>query len=474
MEYALANRNAQDYLATNEDRILEGLKEFLRIPSISTLPAHEQDMEKAAAYLASRLRELGFPVVKVIPTAGHPLVFADSDPPANNDTTGTPRPLTVLIYGHYDVQPVDPLGEWETPPFEPVVREDKIYARGASDDKGPVWMHLAAIEALRETLGQLPLRFKFMIEGEEEVSSPHLYAYLPEAHDELDCDVVVISDTTMYAPGIPSICSGLRGIFAGQIDISGPVHDLHSGIYGGAVANPIHVLAKLLASFHDGDGKVNIPGFYDSVRPISEAEREAWARLPFSEGELCQETGVPALAGEHGFTPLERMWGRPTLEVNGIWGGFQGEGSKTIIPSSAHAKITCRLVPDQDPAEIGRLIEKAIETRLPKSIRYRFTAMEGGHPWTTSPDHPFLQAAAAALEATFAAPPVFIRVGGSIPVVSALANHLQKPIVLLGFSLPNEKFHAPNEHFHLANMRTGMRTLVDYWLRLAAMQTKDV
>ncbi|MBE3576475.1 MAG: dipeptidase [Limnochordales bacterium] len=463
MEYALAIQKARDYLAAHEDRILQGLQEFLRIASISTLPAHAQDMERAATYLASRLRELGFPVVKVIPTAGHPLVFADSGPPADNPTA-----LTVMIYGHYDVQPVDPLDQWETPPFEPVIRDDRIYARGASDDKGPVWMHLAALEALRAAVGRLPLRFKLLIEGEEEISSPHLYTYLLEARGELDCDVVVISDTAMYAPGIPSICSGLRGIFAGQIDIIGPAHDLHSGVYGGVVANPIHVLAELLASFHDADGRVNIPGFYDSVRPLSPSEREAWARLPFSETAFCEEIGVPALTGEKGFSPLERMWGRPTLEVNGIWGGFQGEGTKTIIPATAHAKITCRLVPDQDPAKIARLIEEAIASRLPRTVRYRFTVMEGGHPWTTSPEHPYMKAAAAALQECFGAAPVFIRMGGSIPIVSALARQLGKPIVLLGFSLPNERIHAPNEHFHLANMRCGMQALVAYWLRLAA------
>ena len=464
-------KQAFSYLEQKERDILSGLMEFLRIPSISTLPEHRRDVEAAARFLARKLEELGFPLVEVITTAGHPLVYADSGPRSADGTAATAAP-TVLIYGHYDVQPVDPLDRWDSPPFEPVIRDGKVFGRGASDDKGQVWMHLAALEALREAAGSWPLRVKFILEGEEETSSTHLHEFLrrPEAREMLAADVVVISDTPMYAPGFPSICTGLRGIAACQIDVYGPDHDLHSGVYGGAVANPATVLARLIASFHDEAGRIAIPGFYDAVEPLTPAEREAWASLPFDETSLCREIGVSALAGEEGYTPLERMWGRPTLEVNGIWGGFQGEGTKTIIPASAHAKITCRLVPHQDPGAVLDSIEAAVRQRLPAGVSYRFTRMEGGRAWVTSPGNPFLQAAAAAMaeEFAFGRRPVFVRMGGSIPVVPALAERLEAPVVLLGFALPGEKFHAPNEHFHLENLRAGMRTLVDYWLRLGA------
>ncbi|MBE3582564.1 MAG: dipeptidase [Limnochordaceae bacterium] len=454
----------------HDSEIFAGLGRFLRLPSISTLPEHAQDVQATARFLAEELQRLGVPRVELIPTAGHPLVYGE--------WTGVSGRPTVLIYGHYDVQPVDPVDQWKSDPFTPTLKEgDRLYARGASDDKGPVWAHLAALQALLQTApgrsagiagseSPLPINVKLLFEGEEEVSSKHLMEFVNQNAQQLSCDLIVISDTTLYAPGVPAVCYGLRGIVACQIDVFGPAHDLHSGTYGGVVANPVHELSRLLASFHDEQGRVNVDGFYEDVRPLSAAERRSWASLPFDPHALEQEAGVPALAGEPVYTPLERMWARPTLEVNGIWGGFQGSGTKTIIPASAHAKVTCRLVPDQDPVRVLDCLEAAVRQRLPATVRAQFTRMEGGRAWIADPGHPALQKAAAALRQGFGAEPVFIRMGGSIPVVSTFSQALQKPVVLMGFSLPNENFHAPNEHVHLDNLRAGMRTLVHYWLNL--------
>ncbi|MFC4766551.1 dipeptidase [Effusibacillus consociatus] len=451
------NRFTQ-YFTENRDRHLNELKQLLQIPSISALSENKKDVIRAAEWIANSLKQAGMDNVKVMPTKGHPVVYGEW-----LKAEGKP---TVLIYGHYDVQPVDPLELWETPPFEPDIRDHKIYARGATDDKGQTFMHIKALEAILHTTGTLPLNFKFCIEGEEEIGSPNLDLFVEENKDLLTADVLVISDTPMLEKGKPAICTGLRGLCGLQIDVKGAVGDLHSGLYGGAVQNPIHALVRILDSMRNQDGQIAVEGFYDRVVPVSEEEQEAFRSLGINEEAIRQELGVPEFFGEKGYSLLERTWVRPTLEINGIYGGFQGEGIKTVLPSEAHAKITCRLVPDQDPDEIVALIRKHIEKHTPPGVTVTTQLFDRGRPFATPIDHPAIQAAGRAYEAVYKAPAAFTRMGGSIPIVETFGRLLQLPVVLMGFGLPNENFHAPNEHFHLENFDKGLLTLCEYWFEL--------
>jgi len=448
--------NLKSYFAKHRSEHLMQLQEFLSIPSISALSEHKPDIQEAAQWLADELKLLGIERVALLPTKGNPVVYGE--------WLHAPGKPTVLIYGHYDVQPVDPLHLWESPPFEPSIREEKIYARGATDDKGQVFMHLKAIEAFMRNEGKLPVNVKFCFEGEEEIGSPNLDDFVEQHKELLAADMLVISDTTMLGKGKPAICYGLRGLCGLQINLKGPKGDLHSGLYGGAVQNPIHALAELLASMHDETGKVTVNGFYDQVVPLSKEERDAFSDLGQTDEDLQKELGVPTLFGEQGYTALERSWARPTLEVNGIWGGFQGEGTKTIIPSEAYAKITCRLVPDQEPEQILDLIEKHVHSHLPAGVTAKVIRFDKGKPFVTPFDDEAIQAAARAYEQAYGVAPAFTRMGGSIPIVETFGRLLDLPVVMMGFGLPEENFHAPNEHFHLENFDTGLLT-ISYFLQ---------
>jgi len=449
----------ESFIAENETRFLDELKQFLRIPSVSAVPEHRDDMARCASFAADQMRSVGLTRVEVLPTGGHPLIYGE--------WLGAPGQPTALVYGHYDVQPVDPLDLWTTPPFDPQVRNNELYARGSADDKGQVLMHWKAIEAHMRVNGRLPVNVKMIVEGEEEVGSENLDRFLERNRDLLKADVAIISDTSWFARGIPSICYGVRGITYLQVDLKGPNSDLHSGSFGGAIANPIQVLAEMIAGLKDAHGRVKVPGFYDQVRPISDEERRRFAALPFDEEEYRRELGVPALFGEEGYSTLERVWARPTLEINGIWGGFTGEGAKTVLPSGAHAKLSCRLVPDQDPEEITRLVEARLRELCPPTVTMDITRMHLGKPAVTPLDHPAVQAAARAVEMAFQKEPAFIRTGGSIPVVASLADLLGLPSVLMGMALPDDHAHAPDERLDLGNFFGGIRAAAFLWEELA-------
>ncbi|WP_202081377.1 dipeptidase [Caldalkalibacillus salinus] len=448
----------QQYLTEHRDQHLKELSDYLAIPSVSALSEHRDDVAQAAEWTAESLKNIGMEHVQIMDTGGHPVVYGDW-----LKAEGKP---TVLIYGHYDVQPVDPLELWETPPFEANIRDNKIYARGASDDKGQTFMHIKALEAIMNTKGELPLNIKFCIEGEEEIGSPNLDAFVEKHKDLLSADALVISDTPMYEKGKPAICIGLRGLCGLQIDVKGPKGDLHSGLYGGAVQNPIHALVSLLDSMRDAEGRILVKGFYDKVADMSPEEKASYDALEHNEAQMKDALGVPSLYGEKGYTTLERTWVRPTLEINGIYGGFQGEGIKTVLPSEAHAKITCRLVPHQDPQDIADLIQAHIKEHTPPGVTVETSLFDQGKPYLTPPDHPAIQAAAKAYEKAYGARPSFTRMGGSIPVVETFSQLLQLPVVLMGFGLPEENFHAPNEHFHLENFDKGLVALSEYWFDL--------
>ncbi|WP_203247568.1 dipeptidase [Sporosarcina beigongshangi] len=447
------------YFTEQRDEHLEQLKDFLRIPSISSLSEHKGDMQKAAEWLKDSFQKAGLENLAIDETDGHPVVYGDW-----LHAEGKP---TILVYGHYDVQPVDPLHLWESAPFEPEIRDNKLFARGASDDKGQVFMHVKAVEALMKKTGSLPVNVKFFIEGEEEVGSPNLEKYIKANKDKLAADIIVISDTGMQGPGHPAVCYGLRGLCGVQIDVLGAKSDLHSGLYGGGVANPIHALAEVLASFRDQEGTIAIEGFYDQVRPLADEEREAYKALGFDEEELKKEVGVTELFGEKGFSYLERTWTRPTLEVNGVFGGFSGEGIKTVLPAEAGAKITCRLVPDQDPDDIIDKLKAHIEQHKPAGVTVTVSEFDKGKPFITPFDHPAIQAAGRSYEKVYHVPTAYIRGGGSIPIVAAFDEILQLPVVLMGFGLASENFHAPNEHFHLENFDQGLRVIGDYYYEIA-------
>src|SRR5262249_25388013 len=417
-----------DFINTNRDKYVEELKAYLAIPSISALPQHAPDVRRCAEWTAAEMTRIGLHHVRLIETPGNPVVYGD--------WLGAEGAPTILFYGHYDVQPVDPVELWQSPPFEATVRDGEIYARGSADDKGQVFMHLKAVEAHLKQNGRLPLNMKFIIEGEEEIGSAHLDDFVRPHRAELSADVVVISDSPMFARGVPSICYGLRGLAYFQIDLRGSSTDLHSGSFGGAVANPAIVLAQMLAQMKDRSGRVKIPGFYDDVVALQDAERKAWASLPFNEKQYKKDFGIPRPYGETGYTTLERTWARPTFEVNGLLSGFTGEGAKTVLPAVAMAKVSMRLVPNQDPDKIAALFEAHVKDVAPKTVALKVTRMHGGRPWMTSYDNPYVQAAGRAIEKGFGRKPVFTREGGSIPVVSTFQEELGLPSVLFGVGLP--------------------------------------
>jgi acetylornithine deacetylase/succinyl-diaminopimelate desuccinylase-like protein len=440
--------NVIDYINVNRDRYLDELKALLAIPSISALPQHAADVRRCAEWCADEMRRIGLQNVRLIDTPGNPVVYGD--------WLGAPGAPTILFYGHYDVQPVDPLNLWESPPFEATVRDGEIYARGSADDKGQVFMHFKAIEAHLKQNGRLPVNMKIILEGEEEVGSVNLDDFIREHKADLEADVVVISDSPMFARGVPSICYGLRGLVYFQIDLRGSSTDLHSGSFGGAVANPAIVLAQMLAQMKDRGGRIKIPGFYDDVVPLQEEERQAWASLPFNEKKYKKDFGIPKVYGESDYTTLERTWARPTFEVNGLLSGFTGEGAKTVLPAVAMAKVSMRLVPNQDPDKIAKLFEDYVRRVAPKTVEVKVTRMHGGKPWMTSYDNPYVQAAGRAIEKGFGQKPVFTREGGSIPVVSTFQEELGLPSVLFGVGLPDENAHAPNEKLDVGNFHNGI------------------
>jgi acetylornithine deacetylase/succinyl-diaminopimelate desuccinylase-like protein len=451
---------AIEYIQDRRSAFVEELKGFLRIPSVSTKPEHKADMRKAAEWLVEQMRGMGLEHVEILPTAGHPVVYADW-----LHAAGKP---TALIYGHYDVQPAEPLELWTTGAFDPTVRNGELFARGAVDDKGQVFMHLKALEAHLKTAGRLPVNIRLLIEGEEEIGSPNLDAFIAKHKEMLQADVVVISDTAMIAKDAPGITVGLRGLVYFQIDLEAAKSDLHSGGFGGSIENPAMALAQLLAQLKDRNGRITIPGFYDDVRRLPAAERRALAKLPFSEKKFQKNLGAPALFGEKGFTTLERLWARPTLEINGLCSGFIGEGAKTVLPCRAMAKVSMRLAPNQDPNKIARLFVQHVKRLAPKTVRLKITEVSGrGTPWLVPTDHPSLQAVARAIQKGFGKKPVYTRTGGTIPVVATFDRLLKAPILLMGIGLPDENAHAPNEKLDLDNLHHGMLSAAHLFLELA-------
>ena len=438
------------FLRNAQSRQLDELSDWLRIPSVSTLSQHQADVERAAGWLSQKMTAIGLQNVEVIQSGGHPIVYGDWLHAADDAPT-------VLIYGHYDVQPVDPLELWTSPPFEPTVRGENLFARGASDDKGQVFAHVAAVEALLATSGALPVNVKFLVEGEEEVGSPALTTFLPAETEKLAADVCLISDTHILSPEQPMIIYGLRGVWAGEISVRGPSQDLHSGMFGGAVHNPNQALCALLARLHDSAGRITVPGFYDDVETLTEKERTALAQVPYDESVLLQETGVPAAWGEDGFTVTERIGARPTLEINGMWGGFIGDGFKTVIPAEAHAKVSCRLVPDQESSAIGPMIEQFLRQIAPPTVEVTVNTLQHAPATVVPLDVPEMQAAASAYTRVFGTEPVFSREGGSIPIATIVQETLGIPILFMGFGLPDDNLHAPNEKLHLPNFYRGIR-----------------
>jgi acetylornithine deacetylase/succinyl-diaminopimelate desuccinylase-like protein len=446
------------YLEQNRDRFVEDLKACLRIPSVSAQPQHKADCVRCAEHLAAHLKSLGMTRVEVVPTAGHPVVYAE--------WLGAPGKPTALVYGHYDVQPPEPLELWKTKPFEPELRDGKLFARGAVDDKGQVYMHLKAIEAHMKVNGRLPVNVKLVIEGEEEVGSDHLEGFLTSRRRELDADVIVVSDTAMMGPDQPALTYALRGILYTQIEVRGPKQDLHSGHFGGAVMNPANALAAIIAGLKDGDGRITVPGFYDGVRALTAAEREMMAKLPFDEKNYLGEAGAPAW-GEKGWTTLERSTARPTLDVNGMWSGYTGEGSKTVLPAFAAAKVSMRLVPDQDPIALLRSFEGHVRKLAPPGVSVNVIDMHSGPAWITDPNHPMLQCARRARARAGAKPPVLIREGGSIPVMATFQKTHGLPAILVGFGLDDDNVHAPNEKFSLSSYHGGTKSVAYLYEELA-------
>ncbi len=440
--------NVIDFINVNRERYLEELKALLAIPSISALPEHAGDVRRCAEWCGDEMRRVGLQNVQLFETPGNPIVYGD--------WLGAEGAPTILFYGHYDVQPVDPLDLWLSPPFEATVRDGEIFARGSADDKGQVFMHLKAIEAHIKQNGRLPVNIKLILEGEEEVGSVNLDNFVKGNKELLKADVVVISDSAMFARGVPSICYGLRGLVYFQIDVRGSNTDLHSGVFGGALANPAFVLAQMLTGMKERNGTIKIPGFYDDVVPLTDEERQAWATLPFNEKQYRKTFGIPKVQGEPGYTTLERTWARPTFEVNGLLSGFTGEGAKTVLPAVSMAKVSMRLVPKQDPDKIAQLFEDYVQKLAPKTVEVKVTRMHGGKPWMASFDNKFIQAAGRAIEQGFGRTPVFTREGGSIPVVATFQEELGLPSVLFGVGLPDENAHAPNEKLDCGNFHNGI------------------
>lgn len=451
----------EQFLESSREGGLRDLQAFLRIPSISSQPDHAEEVRRAAAFLAEQYERVGLENAELLRTSGHPVVYAD--------WLRAPGKPTVLLYGHYDVQPVDPLDLWESPPFEPVQHDGMLFARGASDDKGQIAVHWQAIEAWLKGTGELPLNLKVIAEGEEEIGSPHFEECLAAHREQLKADACVVSDTAMAARGLPAITYGLRGLLYFELRVETATTDLHSGLFGGIAPNPVQALSEIIAGLKDGTGRVQVPGFYEGVRPLSAEERRQFQRVPFDEAEFRHAYGLDRLYGEPGFTPHERGWTRPTLDINGIWGGYQGPGSKTIIPAWAAAKLSCRLVPDQDPKAVGAALRAYIEGIKPPYCRITLDQIGGSaEPWITPIEHPLIQAAKRALEDVYHADPVFIRSGGSIGAVEALSRQLGVPCLLVGFVLPDARHHAPNERLDLESYDLGRRAAVRLWQEIAA------
>ncbi|HEY8090209.1 MAG TPA: dipeptidase [Polyangiaceae bacterium] len=438
------------YIDANRKRFVDDLIEWVRIPSVSSDPRHTEDVAKNADHLAGVLRGLGAGRVEVWRTPGHPAVFAE--------WMRAPGKPTLLVYGHHDVQPVDPLSEWVTPPFEPGLRSGRLWGRGVVDDKGQVYIHAKAIESFVKTVGQLPINLKLIVEGEEEVGSVNLDALMRDHEKDLASDFVCVSDTAMFGRGIPSLCVGLRGLAYVEVFVEGPALDLHSGSFGGGVMNPVNALARMLGTLHGPDARIAVEGFYEHVRPLTDTERREIASLPFDEKEWLRSTGSPSVWGEDGYSTLERIWARPTLDVCGITGGFQGEGAKTIIPARASAKVSCRLVPDQEPDDIVRKLQAHFASAAPPGVRVRVENLHGGRPYLAPTDHPVFEVAKRAFSKAFGKPTVFMREGGSIPFVRTIADATGKPCLLMGFGQPDENAHAPNEWLDLENYHLGIKS----------------
>src|SRR6266404_3381643 len=436
--------NLAEFIEGHRDQHLAELCELLRIPSVSAKSEHKPDIERGARWVADNLRAAGFKSVEIVPTNLHPLVYAES-----LEAPGKP---TILFYGHYDVQPAEPLDLWTTPAFEPTVRNGNLFGRGTADDKGQVHIHV-----------------KVLIEGEEEVGSVSLWDYVQKNKEKLKADALIVSDTSMLGKGVPSITYGLRGLNYYQIELTGPERDLHSGVYGGAVPNPLTILTELFAKLHDKGFRVAIPGFYDHVAKVSKSERKSLNALPWKKKDFEKAVGAPGYFGEKGFTTVERLWTRPTLELNGVWGGYQGEGAKTVIPSKAFAKFSTRLVPDQEPHKIAKLVEKHVRKLLPKTVHCKFEVLSTGKPWVAPYHAPIFLKAQAALEKGFGKKAVFIREGGSIPFVTQMHDTFKVPCVLIGFGLPDENAHAPDEHIALENYFGGIKAIAHFYADLATL-----
>ncbi len=445
----MASEKILGYLDSHRQEHVDQLVAFLKIPSISSQSDHDEDTRRAAAFVADELKELGL-AVEVIDLGGHPLIYAE--------TEIRPNRKTLLFYGHYDVQPVDPLDLWDTPPFEPRIENDIIYARGACDDKGQVYTHLKAVEAYIRQGIDLPVNVKFIIEGEEESGGESIYKYTEQNPEKLACDAIVVSDTALYNESTPGICYSLKGLAYMEIQVSGPGMDLHSGSYGGTVQNPGNALAEIVAKLKDTDGRCLIPGFYDDVLELDQEERDGFAKLGYTDAILCQETGAPSAFGEKGFTTLERMWARPTCDVNGLASGYGGEGAKTIIPARAMAKVSMRLVPNQEPEKIAKAFTDYVMSIAPAGVKVEVIDHHGANPVLVPRKSDMMKAGMAALEQGFGAKPVFIREGGSIPIVGTFQACLKSPVLLLGYGLSTDNIHSPNEKFHLDNFWRGART----------------
>lgn len=442
--------NVKQYIEENKDRFLDELFTLLKIPSISADPAYKEDVRKCAQAVKDSLDKAGVDKAEIIETGGHPMVYAEKI--VSEDLP------TVLVYGHYDVQPPDPMDLWNSPPFEPVIKNEKIYARGACDDKGQLFMHVKAFEILNEK-GDIPVNMKFMIEGEEEVGSENLEGFLRENKERLEADVILVSDTSMISNDTPSIETGLRGLAYMEVEVVGPNRDLHSGVYGGGVANPLNVLCDMIASLQDEDGRITIPGFYDDVVELSDEERKKMAETPFNLDEYKKDLGVNAVKGEKGYSTIERTGIRPTLDVNGIWGGYIGEGAKTVLPSKANAKISMRLVPNQNSDDISEKFQKHFEGIAPDYVKVKVTPHHGGEPVVTPTDTPAYEAASSAMEKAFGKTPIPTRGGGSIPIIALFEEILGLKTVLMGFGLDSDAIHSPNEHFGIFNYLKGIETI---------------
>jgi acetylornithine deacetylase/succinyl-diaminopimelate desuccinylase-like protein len=449
------------FVDQNRARLLDELKEFLRIPSISTLPEHRPDIQRAASFVAESLKQVGMEHVEIIPTGNHPLVYAD--------WLHAPGKPTVLCYGHYDVQPADPLELWSTPPFEPTERDGNLYGRGTADDKGQMYMHIKALEALRAATGTLPLNLKFLVEGEEEIGGASIAKYVEENPGKLRADVALVSDTALWADGVPTLTVGLRGLIYMEVEAWGPARDLHSGLYGGAAPNAVYGLIEMLGKAKDADGRIQVPGIYDEVEEPSPAELESWKRLPFDEAEfLAKEVGSSRLTGEPDRSVLERIWSRPTLEVHGIAGGFTGAGAKTVIPAKATAKVSIRVVPRQDPEKVVAAFRAWVAAQTPRGIRTEVRVLSASPGLVVKTEHPAIEVAARAFSDVCGEPTVFIRDGGSIPIVGDFAAHLGIPTVLMGFGLPDDGLHSPNEKYKIENYYLGIMTIAHFFEQYGA------